>query len=95
MADGGRKAVVIEVSSQGLKLSRTAGIRFDYAIFTNLSPDHIGIGEQPTSRNTLTGKADCLHSAKPRFWHEGAAGWEIMRQSKPAAKKEILFGMRA
>ena len=45
MADGGCKAVVMEVSSQGLKFSRVAGIPFGYALFTNLSPDHIGIGE--------------------------------------------------
>lgn len=37
--------VVMEVSSQGLKQKRTAGIRFDYAAFLNISPDHIGAGE--------------------------------------------------
>jgi len=41
MSDAGIEAVVMEVSSQGLKLSRVAGIIFDIAIFTNLSPDHI------------------------------------------------------
>jgi UDP-N-acetylmuramoyl-L-alanyl-D-glutamate--2,6-diaminopimelate ligase len=35
----------MEVSSQALKLNRVAGITFDYAIFTNLSPDHIGGAE--------------------------------------------------
>ena len=38
-------AVVMEVSSQGLMLSRVAGFTFDYGIFTNLSPDHIGKNE--------------------------------------------------
>lgn len=42
MADKGCKYVVMEVSSQGLKLDRTLGIEFDYGVFTNLSPDHIG-----------------------------------------------------
>lgn len=37
--------VVMEVSSQGLKLKRSAGIEFDYGIFTNISPDHIGKDE--------------------------------------------------
>ncbi len=45
MADAGCKAVVMEVSSQGLKLDRTAGIIFDIGVFTNLSPDHIGPNE--------------------------------------------------
>ena len=42
MVDEGCKAVVMEVSSQGLKLDRTAGIVFDIGVFTNLEPDHIG-----------------------------------------------------
>lgn len=42
MVDVGCKCVVMEVSSQGLKLERTATILFDYGIFTNLEEDHIG-----------------------------------------------------
>lgn len=34
--------VVMEVSSQGLKLHRTAGIFFKIGVFTNLGADHIG-----------------------------------------------------
>lgn len=45
MVDIGCEAVVMEVSSQALKLNRTAGIMFDYGIYTNLSPDHIGENE--------------------------------------------------
>lgn len=37
--------LVMEVSSQALKLHRTAGILFDAALFLNLSPDHIGGAE--------------------------------------------------
>lgn len=39
MKQNGVKAVVMEVSSQGLKMERVSGIVFDYAIFTNLSRD--------------------------------------------------------
>ena len=92
MADGGCKAVVIEVSSQGLKLSRTAGIHFDYAIFTNLSPDHIGIGEHADFAEYAYWKSRLFTQCETAILHEGAAGWEIMRQSS-AAKKEILFGI--
>ena len=45
MADAGCSCCVMEVSSQGLKMHRVAGIVFDYGIFTNLSPDHIGPNE--------------------------------------------------
>lgn len=45
MADAGCDAVVMEVSSQGLMLHRTAGFVFDYGIFTNIRPDHIGPNE--------------------------------------------------
>ena len=33
------------VSSQALKMNRVAGIEFDYGVFTNISPDHIGPNE--------------------------------------------------
>ena len=42
MVDSGVSTVIMEVSSQALKLGRVHGIKFDIAIFTNLSPDHIG-----------------------------------------------------
>lgn len=45
MVDAGLDAVVMEVSSQALKLHRTQGFVFDYGIFTNLEPDHIGPNE--------------------------------------------------
>lgn len=45
MVDAGCKCVVMEVSSQGLMLHRVSGFVFDYGIFTNLEPDHIGPNE--------------------------------------------------
>ena len=45
MAEEDCDVVVMEASSQGFKLDRTAGILFDYGLFTNLSPDHIGPNE--------------------------------------------------
>ncbi len=41
MRDVGCDAVVMEVSSHALKQSRAAGVAFDGAIFTNLSPEHL------------------------------------------------------
>lgn len=45
MAEAGCDCVVMEVSSQGLMLHRTAGILFEIGIFTNLGRDHIGPNE--------------------------------------------------
>lgn len=45
MVEAGCKCVVMEVSSQGLMLHRVSGFVFDYAVFTNLSRDHIGGNE--------------------------------------------------
>ncbi len=45
MVSAGCDSVVMEVSSQGLMLHRTAGIPFEIGIFTNLGKDHIGPGE--------------------------------------------------
>ncbi|MCD8046524.1 MAG: UDP-N-acetylmuramoyl-L-alanyl-D-glutamate--2,6-diaminopimelate ligase [Clostridiales bacterium] len=45
MVDAGCDCVVMEVSSQGLMLHRVGGFVFDYGIFTNLEPDHIGPNE--------------------------------------------------
>lgn len=42
MVECGVKHVVMEVSSQALKLHRVHGIKFDTCVFTNLYPDHIG-----------------------------------------------------
>ena len=42
MLDAGVKTVVMEVSSQALKMMRVSGIKFNICVFTNLSPDHIG-----------------------------------------------------
>ena len=45
MVNAGCECVVMEVSSQGLMLHRVDGFTFDYGIFTNLGPDHIGPNE--------------------------------------------------
>ena len=45
MVKEGCDCVVMEVSSQGLMLHRTAGFTFELGIFTNIEPDHIGPAE--------------------------------------------------
>ncbi len=45
MAEAGCEYVLMEVSSQGIKMHRTDGLFFDYGVFTNITPDHIGPDE--------------------------------------------------
>lgn len=58
MYDAGIRTVVMEVSSQALKMSRVHGIKFNIGIFTNLSPDHIGEFEHPDFNDYK----ECKHS---------------------------------
>lgn len=48
MIDKGCKVVVMEASSLGLKWNRLDAFTFDYGVFMNLSPDHIGTDEHET-----------------------------------------------
>ncbi|MCI9680762.1 MAG: UDP-N-acetylmuramoyl-L-alanyl-D-glutamate--2,6-diaminopimelate ligase [Lachnospiraceae bacterium] len=64
MAAAGCKVVVMEVSSQGLKLHRTAGILFDIGIFTNLAPDHIGPGEHESFEEYLACKSRLFRQSR-------------------------------
>ena len=48
MHRAGIRAVVMEVSSQGLMQSRVAGVQFGTVLFTNLYLDHVGTAEHPT-----------------------------------------------
>ena len=45
MVGAGCEYMVMEVSSQGIKMDRVAGMHFNYGIFTNITPDHIGPNE--------------------------------------------------
>ena len=64
MVNKGCKYVVMEVSSQGLKLHRTDGINFDYGVFTNLSPDHIGPHEHESFEEYLECKSLLFRQCK-------------------------------
>ena len=65
MEQAGCTHVVMEVSSQAMKLRRVAGISFDTAVFLNLSPDHIGTEEHPDYAHYRDSKkrlfAQCRH----------------------------------
>ncbi len=64
MVKEGCEYMVMEVSSQGIKMDRVAGIEFDYGVFTNISPDHIGPGEHENFEEYLSCKAELFRRCK-------------------------------
>mgnify|MGYP001625157057 CR=1 FL=1 len=84
MVKAGVEVVVMEVSSQSLKLHRVDGCKFDIVLFTNFSEDHISPKEHPNMEDYFNSKlilfkmckngivnADDLHAAKiPKLFPE-------------------------
>lgn len=64
MVEAGLEAVVMEVSSQGLMLHRTQGFVFDFGIFTNLEPDHIGPDEHESFEDYMRCKGLLFQQCK-------------------------------
>ena len=64
MLDEGCDCAVMEVSSQGLMLHRTAGFTFDIGIFTNIEPDHIGPNEHTSFEHYLSCKKMLLRQCR-------------------------------
>lgn len=64
MKEAGCQAVVMEASSQGFMLHRTQGFIFDYGIFTNIEPDHIGENEHASFAEYLSCKAMLFKQCK-------------------------------
>ncbi len=65
MVDDGINYLVMEVSSQALKVGRVDNLIFDYGIFTNLTKDHIGENEHPNMEDYIYCKSllfkQCKH----------------------------------
>lgn len=64
MLDAGCDCAVMEVSSQGLMLHRTAGFTFEIGIFTNIEPDHIGPNEHSSFEQYLECKKMLLKQCR-------------------------------
>ena len=59
--------VVMEVSSQSLKLNRVVGCNFDYALFTNLYKDHISLKEHTDMNDYFESKLKLFSMASKGF----------------------------
>lgn len=76
MADAGCDTVVMEVSSQGLMLHRTQGFVFDFGIFTNLEPDHIGENEHKDFDDYLHCKSLLFRQCRVGIVNADDAHWK-------------------
>ncbi|MBE5806542.1 MAG: UDP-N-acetylmuramoyl-L-alanyl-D-glutamate--2,6-diaminopimelate ligase [Clostridiales bacterium] len=56
--------VIMEVSSQSLKLNRVAGCDFDIGVFTNFSEDHISAKEHPNMQDYFESKLKLFDMCK-------------------------------
>ena len=59
--------VIMEVSSQSLKLDRVAGCDFDIGVFTNLSEDHISEKEHPDMKDYFESKLKLFNMCKTAY----------------------------
>ena len=64
MADAGVEVVVMEVSSQSLKLHRVDRCEFDIVLFTNFSEDHISPNEHPDMKDYFESKLKLFEMCK-------------------------------
>lgn len=78
MADVGCDTVVMEVSSQGLMLHRTQGFVFDFGIFTNLEPDHIGENEHKDFDDYLHCKSLLFRQCRVGIVNQDDSHWKAV-----------------
>lgn len=64
MVANGCDCCVMEVSSQGIKMQRVAGILYDVGVFLNIEPDHIGAGEHESFAEYLACKSMLLRRCR-------------------------------
>lgn len=78
MVEAGCDYMVMEVSSQGVKMDRVAGMEFDYGVFTNISPDHIGPNEHKDFAEYLMCKSKLFQMCKVGIVNADDEHWKDM-----------------
>jgi len=92
MADEHCDYLVMEVSSSGLKHHRADWIQFDYGVFTNISPDHIGTLEHPDFEDYFNNKAKLFSRCRVGVFNRDDEHFpEMLAQSKCEV---VTFGMK-
>lgn len=91
MVESGCDTVVMEVSSQALMLHRTQGFVFDFGIFTNLEPDHIGPNEHASFEEYLHCKGLLFKQCKVGIVNGDDEHWQAVTEGHTCALES--FGM--
>lgn len=92
MADAGCTHVVMEVSSQAMKLKRVHGLTFAAGLFLNLSPDHIGGAEHADFEEYCACKAAMFRQCKIAVGNADDPNWPAMAAQVPKGAPVSTFG---
>lgn len=92
MVEAGLDTVVMEVSSQALMLHRTQGFVFDYGIFTNLEPDHIGPKEHSSFEEYLACKALLFRQCCVGIVNGDDSHWQKVTEGHTCLLETFGFG---
>lgn len=92
MVNAGCRVCVMEVSSQGLMMHRVDGIHFNTAIFTNISPDHIGAGEHKDFKEYLGWKSELFRRCDTAVVNADDARTEELLEKSTCPR--IYYGMQ-
>ena len=92
MTDAGCTHVVMEVSSQAMKLKRVHGLTFAAGLFLNLSPDHIGGAEHADFEEYRACKAAMFRQCKIAVGNADDPNWPAMAAQVPKGAPVSTFG---
>ena len=95
MADNRCTHVVMEVSSQAMKLRRVDGLTFDAALFLNLTPDHIGGAEHADFDEYRACKAALFRQCRLAVGNGDDPDWPVMAAEVPPGVPIRAFGFDA
>ncbi len=95
MAEAGCDTVVMEVSSQGLKMHRTACIPFELGIFTNMEPDHIGPGEHESFEEYMACKGLLFQQCKKGIVNIDDSHWKTVLKGHTCTLETYGFSREA
>lgn len=92
MVEAGLDTVVMEVSSQALMLHRTQGFVFDYGIFTNLEPDHIGPHEHASFEEYLACKGMLFKQCRVGIVNGDDSHWQQVTEGHTCELENFGLG---
>ena len=95
MLEAGCQVCVMEVSSQGLMMHRTAGIPFELGIFTNLAPDHIGPNEHASFEEYAACKGMLFRQCKVGIANVDDENFDMVMKDHTCTLETIGFSEKA